>query len=182
VLEPELFETTTYSVGEVRVRGLRASYCGTQCMTSDNQGDPAFGGSALIVARGGLDALCAMPLGGEMQAAIRQARAFDAATAEFHGLFASRRNYDVLRARDTRGEWHCGVLEQSWRIGGASGAEVAALEAFEADPALAAVRACSTEVYGGAPLPRGAIKHFDGIDARVGRLTKYTVVEAYEPA
>jgi hypothetical protein len=96
-------------------------------------------------------------------------------------MFASRRNYDVLRGRDARGRWHCGVLEQSWRMGGASGPEVAALAAFHADPGLRAVHARSTEAYDAdAPVPEGAIVHFRGVDSRAGPLTKYTLVESYE--
>jgi len=75
------------------------------------------------------------------------------------------------------------VLEQSWRIGGASGPEVAALEAFRADPLLRAVRAHSTERYGAhtAP-PPGAIVHFHGVDPVAGPLVKYTMVEPHELA
>ena len=95
----------------------------------------------------------------------------------------SRRNYDVLHGRDARGRWHCGVLEQSWRIGGASGPEVAALEAFRADPLLRAVRAHSTERYGAhAAPPPGAIVHFHGVDPVAGPLVKYTMVEPHELA
>jgi hypothetical protein len=75
------------------------------------------------------------------------------------------------------------VLEQSWRIGGASGAEVAALEAFRADPGLRAVRAECTEVYGPeAQPPRGATVYFRGVDALVGFITKYTTAQPYVDA
>jgi hypothetical protein len=75
------------------------------------------------------------------------------------------------------------VLEQSWRIGGASGPEVAALEAFRADPSLRAVRARSTEAYGEpAEPPRGARVHFNGVDPQAGPLVKYTIVEPHGTA
>jgi hypothetical protein len=180
VIEPNLADVMTYSVGQVRVAGIVASYFGTQRMTRDTRGAAAYGGSDLLVVRGGFDVLGALPLAPEVRAAIGQARAFDAATAEFAGMFASRRNYDAVRGRDGRGRWRCGVLEQSWRIGGASGPEVAALAAFRADPALPALHARSTEIYGdGAPVPGGAIVHYRGIDERLGPLTKYTVVEPH---
>jgi hypothetical protein len=72
------------------------------------------------------------------------------------------------------------VLEQSWRAGGASGAEVAALEAFRADPGLRAVRASTFEIYGQchAP-PPGAVVYFCGEDERVGSMTKYAVAGPY---
>src|SRR5207244_3884041 len=83
--------------------------------------------------------------------------------------FASRRNYDVARGLDAEGRWCCGVLEPSWRLGGASGPEVAALEAFRAGPALTVVRAWCVGVYGpcGEPPPQ-AVVHFRGVDDRLG--------------
>lgn len=184
VLEPNLEEAATYSVGQVRVDGVCASYCGTQKATTDNHGRPAYGGSDLVIVRGDYAALEEFPLPQDMRLAIRQARVFDAAAAQFPGLYASRRNYDVLSGRDARGRRHSGVLEQSWRIGGASGPEVAALEAFRADPGLRAVRACSTEAYGAdalvpAVVPRGARIHFQGVDPQAGPLVKFTIVEPH---
>lgn len=178
VVERNLEEATTFSVGQVCVADLLATYCGTQHMTSDNSGAPAYGGSDLFVVRGGYDALCVLPLAPEARDALSQARSFDAATEALAGFFASRRNYDVVRGRDDRGRWHCGVLEQSWRIGGASGAEAAALAAFRAEPQLRAVRARSLEVYGpGGRPPPGAIVHFCGVDELFGEITKYTLLE-----
>ena len=183
VVEPNLAELTTYSVGQVYVGAMRASYCGTQKATRDNGGELVYGGSDLLVVRGTYDELTRLSLPHEVQTAIRQAKAFDAAAKEFDGMFASRRNYDVLRGRDARGRWHCGVLEQSWRIGGASGPEVAALTAFRADDKLRAVHARSTEAYGeAAKPPPGAIVHFHGVDSRAGPLAKYTVVEPHAHA
>jgi len=181
VLEPSLEEEATFSVGQVWVDGMWASYCGTQKATTDNRGQPAYGGSDLFIVRGGFATLLCMALETEVRLAVHRALTFDQASAEFAGLFASRRNYDVLRGRDARGRWHVGVLEQSWRIGGASGPEVAALEAFRADPRLRAVRAQSTELYGAhARPPRGAIVHFQGVDPAAGPLVKYTMVEPKE--
>jgi len=71
------------------------------------------------------------------------------------------------------------VLEQSWRIGGASGAEVAALHAFHDDSSLRWVDASTHEVYAdGVTMPPGAQVQFDGVDADAGRLVKYTLVDA----
>ncbi|NLC36173.1 MAG: DUF3182 family protein, partial [Alcaligenaceae bacterium] len=44
VLETHLNEVTTYSVGQVRLPALTASYIGTQCLTRDNAGEPVYGG------------------------------------------------------------------------------------------------------------------------------------------
>jgi hypothetical protein len=180
VLEENLQDVTTYSVGQVRVADLVASYWGTQRLTSDGAGEAVYGGSDLVVARGGFDALPALGLAEGARLAVDQARAYDeAADACFPGLFASRRNYDVAQGRDPQGRRRSGVLEQSWRMGGASSAEIGALEAFRADPALQAVRASSMEVHGdGAEPPPHAAVYFRGIDERLGPLLKYAVVEA----
>ena len=53
----------------------------------------------------------------------------------------------MVQGRDARGELRCGVLEQSWRIGGASGAEVAALEVLMQGD-VDAVSASVVERYG----------------------------------
>jgi hypothetical protein len=181
VLEQNLEGVTTYSVGQVRVDGLLATYCGTQRMTTDNKGAMTYGGSDLVIVRGDWDALLGLQLASEVWLAIAQVRVYDAATQEFPGLLASRRNYDVLQGVDAEGRWRSGVLEQSWRIGGASGPEVAALAAFRADPNLRAVHAWCIESFGpGAAPPPGAIVHFHGVDDRAGPVAKYTQVEAYE--
>ncbi|MFP5405503.1 MAG: DUF3182 family protein, partial [Gammaproteobacteria bacterium] len=104
----------------------------------------------------------------------------DAAFESFPGMFASRCNYDVAQGVDDSGRWCSGVLEQSWRMGGASGAELAALQAFADDPDLQSVRASTTELYGAnAVVPRGASVCFAGTDDEAGLLTKYALVERY---
>jgi uncharacterized protein DUF3182 len=181
VLEEDLAAVTTYSVGQVRVADLVASYFGTQRLTPDNGGAAVYGGSELLVARGGFEALAGLGLPEEARLAVGRAQVYDAAAAEcFAGMFASRRNYDVALGLDAAGRTRCGVLEQSWRLGGASGAEVAALEAFRAGPAVRAVRAATVEVYGGAvpPPPPDATVYFRGVDERDGPMTKYATVEA----
>ena len=101
-----------------------------------------------------------------------------AAREHYSGFFASRCNYDVIRGFDAQGKCRCGVLEQSWRIGGASGAEVAALELFAADAGRNAAKVCCTERYGGGETPpEHAIVYYHGLDDDVGFITKYTTVE-----
>jgi hypothetical protein len=174
-LEQHLADVTTHSVGQARVDDLVATYCGTQRLTSNNRGQLVYGGSQLRVARGGFDALLALDLSASSRRAIEQAQRYDEAAFEcFDGLFASRRNYDIAEGADARGRIRSGVLEQSWRVGGASSAEVAALGAFHDDPTLVSVRASSTEVYGDeVRVPPEATVYFEGVDAHGGRLTKY---------
>jgi len=184
VIEQNLEDVTTFSVGQVRVADLIGTYYGTQFMTTNNRGLEVYGGSEITVVRGGFDALLALPLSDEVKLAVAQARAYDGAASEcFEGLFASRRNYDIARGRDGAGNVRSGVLGQPWRMGGASGAEVAALEAFRSDPALGAVRATTREVYGEAPeLPPSAVVYYSGVDGKTGALTKYALIEPHADA
>jgi len=181
VIEANLTEVVTYSVGQLQVGAVLASYWGVQRLTANNHGVEVYGGSSLTVVRGGFDTLLALPLAAPVRTAIEQACAYhDAALASFAGMFVSRSNYDVAQGVDGRGRWRSGVLEQSWRIGGASGAEVAALQAFAADPALRVVRAATTEIYGGtAAVPADATVYFDGVDEHAGRITKYARLEPH---
>jgi uncharacterized protein DUF3182 len=180
VLESNLRNVTTFSVGQVRVAEFVATYYGTQRLTKDNQGREVYGGSELIVMRGDYEDLLNLALAPETRLAVTQARAYDDAAAKhFPGFIASRRNYDVAQGLDASNERRSGVLEQSWRIGGASAAEIAALEAFRADRSLRVIRASCVEKYGLHDPPENAALHFRGIDDRVGAITRYTVVESY---
>lgn len=179
VLEENLKEVTTYSVGQVRVAGLVASYYGIQRSVRNNAGEVVYGGSDLIVIRGDLTALQRRENPEAAQRAIAQARVFDDAASDcFEGFLASRRNYDVAQGLDRRGTWRSGVLEQSWRVGGATSAEVLALEAFQADSSLDVLRASSVEKYGEeTQVPEGAITFYRGSDEYGGSIVKYAMVE-----
>lgn len=181
VCERNLAQVETLSVGQVRVGELLATYCGTQRLTVNNAGEEVYGGSDLVVARGDFDALLRLDLAPDALTAIAQARMYHAAVQlSYPGMYASRCNYDVAQGCDEAGRRYSGVLEQSWRIGGASGAEVAALAAFRDDPALAAVRASTVEVYGdGAHVPADAVVYFRGMDEHAGPLTKYSTLKGY---
>ena len=184
VVEENLRDARTFSVGRIEAAGIVATYCGTQCLTSNNHGAEVYGGSELTVVRGEFEGLLALDLPAPVRTAVDQARRYDrAADAHFDGFFASRRNYDVVQGIDHEGHSRSGVLEQSWRLGGASGAELGAVEMMLADPSLDAVRARCIERYGdGIVPPRGATLYYAAVDARVGRLTKYTVVERHADA
>ena len=178
VLEHNLTQVETLSVGQVRVAGILASYSGTQQLTQDNTGAPAYGGSDLTVVRGDFHALLATLPPGTRRKAVDQALVYDAAVRScYPGFFASRINYDVAQGLDAAGQWCSGVLEQSWRIGGATGAELAALEAFHADKSLQTVHARCVERYGPLrPVPPSATLYFQGEDPEVGLLTKYALI------
>ncbi|GHD01179.1 hypothetical protein GCM10007320_59300 [Pseudorhodoferax aquiterrae] len=177
VIEQNLREVQTLSVGQVHVAGMVATYFGQQRLTHNHQGAEVYGGSDLTVVRGDFQALLSLVLAPEVRTAVEQALLYDsAAQAAFPGFFASRINYDVAQGLMPDGQWRSGVLEQSWRAGGATGAEIAALEAFQADPQRQVVRASGYEVFGPCEtLPPGAVVYFRGVDDQVGPLTKYTV-------
>lgn len=181
VIERNLTKVTTMSVGQVRVGNLLATYYGTQQLTTNNAGENVYGGSTLTVVHGDFDALLRLVLAREALTAIEQARIYHAGVMQsYPAMFASRCNYDVAQGFDEQGRWQSGVLEQSWRIGGASGAEVEALCAFRADPSLRAVRASTCELYGtDTAVPADAMVYFRGVDESVGPITKYSRLEPY---
>lgn len=181
VIECNLNQAVTYSVGQVQVGSMLVTYCGTQQTTIDSIGRDVYGGSRLMIVRGGFGTLRTLDLSPAARTAVAQACAYHAsAMAAFPGMFASRCNYDVAQGFDDSGQWRSGVLEQSWRIGGASGAEIAALEAFQADPALDAVCASTTEIYqANPPLPHDAMVYCRHLDPRVGPIVKYARLEKY---
>ena len=109
---------------------------------------------------------------------MAQAQTYDRSTVNFPGFLASRRNYDVGQGLDARGQWRSGVLEASWRSGGASTAELAALTAFAQDSALQVVEATSVKRFGSLRKPPpGAVIHFEGDDPEEGPLLRYTLVK-----
>jgi hypothetical protein len=177
VLEENLRQVRTLSIGEIAVGSVRISYHGTQRTVGDNEGRPVYGGSDLVCVRGGWEALDALPMVPEIHAAVVAARRYDEATAEFHGFVASRRNYDVGQGIGVDDRPRSGVLEPSWRVGGASSAELAALAAFASDSSLQIVRASHVEEYGkGCRAPAGAIVDFQGDDPEAGPMLRYTIV------
>jgi len=176
VLEEDLVDVVTYSVGAVELGGRTISYWGSQNLTADHLGREVYGGSDLFVVPGDLDALAALDLPEELVRAVRCAARFDrAAHLAYPDILLTRRNYDVIEGTDADGRRRIGVLEQSWRVGGASGAEMAAFEAFRDDPALSHVRCSTIEVYGRVTPPPGATVYYAGDDPVVGPLTKYAM-------
>ena len=180
VLERNLAaDVQTYSIGFLRLGSLVASYFGTQRNTANRLGQEVYGGSTLTVVRGGFEALEQLAVGDEgARHAVALARGYHEAAREcFPGFLASRANYDVVRGRDAAGNLCAGVLEQSWRMGGASGAEVAALQALCDDPARLTARASTVEAHGEFdPLPDGAVLYYRGVDEHVGPITKYALL------
>jgi hypothetical protein len=178
VVERNLSNARTFSIGRVKVAGLEAAYFGEQHTTRNRHGIEVYGGTTLTVQRGGFDTLRTATDDPLLQQAIAQADMYHRAALDcFSGMFASRCNYDLVLGDDAQGAQRMGVLEQSWRIGGASGAEIAALQTFADDPAVSRVQASTVEQHGAdVALPHGAILYYQGLDPHVGPITKYALL------
>lgn len=181
VLEQDLDHVITHSVGQSFIGGKVLSYCGDQYLTEDGQGEQVYGGSNLLVVQGHYEDLLELELPDDVRLAIRQAQVFDRAADEaYPGFYASRRNYDIAQGVDSNGQRRSGVLEQSWRLGGASSAEVAALQSFVNDPGMRAIRVSSVETYIEQPLPTDAIEVYRGPAQYSDFLLKYVTVKSYD--
>ncbi len=181
VLEQDLHEVVTHSVGQSFIGDHVFSYCGEQYLTQDGQGEDVYGGSNLLVVPGYYEDLLKLDLRDDVREAIEQAQVFDTAADEaYPGFYASRRNYDIAQGLDSEGLRRSGVLEQSWRMGGASSAEVAALQSFINNPGLRAIRVSSVETYVDQPLPADAIEVYRGPAENSDFLLKYVTVKSYD--
>lgn len=181
VLEQDLQDVITHSVGQSFIGEHVLSYCGEQYLTEDGQGEKVYGGSNLLVVPGGYEDLLKLDLPDDVREAIGQAQVFDNAADEAYPTFyASRRNYDIAQGLDSDGQQRSGVLEQSWRMGGASSAEVAALQSFINHPGLRAIHVASVETYVDQALPADAIEVYRGPAENGDFLLKYVTVKAYD--
>jgi hypothetical protein len=182
VLEADLHEVSTLSVGQIVIDSIVLSYHGSQRLTTDNEGRSVYGGSSLVCVRGGWKALEEVRVPDEIRDGIAQAKVYDAAMREYPGFFASRRNYDVGQGIDADGRWRSGVLEPSWRVGGATAGELVAVNAFLRESELRLIEVAHVEEFGnGREAPPGAVVHFRGEDPRVGPLLRYTAIHRTQP-
>lgn len=162
VVERDLAETATWSVGSARVGAHHIAYYGTQRTVRDHAGRTVYGGSRLTVFHGSLTRLAATLPPGEAHEAVGMAMRYDRAVRAAYRVLASRCNYDVFIGHDRGGVRHCGVLEQSWRFGGASMAELLAMERFAREPSLQWLVAETVETYDGRPPPADAVPVWPG--------------------
>jgi Protein of unknown function (DUF3182) len=183
VLEADLHDVSTLSVGRIVIDGIILTYHGSQRLTTDNEGRSVYGGSNLVCVRGGWDALDRVFASDEIRVGIDQAKVYDEAMSEYPDFFASRRNYDVGQGIDADGRWRSGVFEPSWRVGGATSAELVAVNAFLRDPDLRVIEVAHVEEFGsGREAPPDAVVHFRGDDPKAGPLLRYTVVHRARPS
>jgi hypothetical protein len=159
----------------------RIAYFGMQQLTRSHQGVQVYGGSSLTCVRGDMDALRALLDDEAERRVLDCATRYDAQVSQaYPDFFASRRNYDVALGVDPSGMPRCGVLEQSWRVGGATPAEVLALEAMHLDDRLRRVRVSTHEVHGDIDPPLGAQVSYRGDDPVAGAMTKYALLDSQD--
>jgi hypothetical protein len=177
VVESNLRDATTVSIGQITIDDMTIAYHGTQWVAINNAGCRVYGGSALVCVRGGWEALLRVPMPGAIRLAATQAKLYEDAMREYPGFMVSRRNYDVAQGLDGKGRRRSGVLEAWWRSGGASTAELAALREFAEDPTLQVVEALAAKLFGrGREAPRNAVVHYRDDDPDEGPITRYTMV------
>jgi uncharacterized protein DUF3182 len=177
VLEENLREVRTLSVGHIEVDGLAVTYYGAQRLAKDNDGRSVYGGSDLVCVRGGWGALDALAMDPDARAGVAEAKLYNEAMKAYPGFIASRRNYDVGQGIDCEGQLCSGVFESSWRVGGASPAELLALTEFKQDPDAQVIEAAHVTDFGkDREAPRGAVVHFEGDDPDAGPLIRYTMI------
>lgn len=174
VVEADIADPATYSVGEMCLGGRSIAYVGTQGLSTGRDGRPVYGGSTLCVVRGRMADLPAVFRQPRLRRTVELAIAYDrAAQAAYPQLLCSRRNYDVLWGSDRHGHPHGGVLEQSWRIGGATPAELAAFDLLEREPDVVRVLASTVERHGPTRVPPQADVYCVLDDPRCGLITKF---------
>lgn len=180
VIERNLSKVKTWSVGTARIGDISISYLGIQNEIATASGQLVYGGSRLSCVRGDLSALLGSRASNEERRVVQMAMTYDSAADEcLEGFIASRRNYDVAAGETSDGGKFCGVLEQSWRCGGASGAELAAIEFFNSNPSALSVETETVERYGGHTAPSDARIVFEGVIENGEQLIKYTRVLAH---
>lgn len=129
VLEPNLIDPQTFSVGQIYLNGNFYSYFGQQETTTSPKGNPTYGGTTLTMVRGDFSKLSQIVPSPELRLAVQQAcTVYDAYS--IYNPIVSRANFDVIQGQTANGENLSGVVDQSLRIGGASPAEVMAIEAL----------------------------------------------------
>ncbi|MGH7158365.1 MAG: DUF3182 family protein [Candidatus Saccharimonadales bacterium] len=133
VLEPNLFDPQTLSVGQIYLDGKFYSYFGHQESTTSPKGNSTYGGTTLTMVRGTFETLATTSSEPIIRRAVQQAKTVYDAYSIYEPII-SRANFDVVRGEAKNNQILSGVVDQSLRIGGATPAEVLAIEALKAQP------------------------------------------------
>lgn len=146
VLEANINEAVTLSVGLIIFGNQEYSYFGKQKSVFHN-GRSKYGGTEIAMFRGNFNNLInRVDTGSNLHIAISQtSTVFDA----FGTLdpILSRANFDVVQGFNNKGEFLSGVTDQSFRLGGASPAEVLAISKLNSDKNIECVNAEVDLIY-----------------------------------
>ena len=95
VLEQDLQDVITHSVGQSFIGDQCISYCGDQYLTRDGQGEDVYGGSNLLAVPGSYQDLLKLDLPEDVRLAIQQAQVYDSAADEAYPGFYAPRGFDI---------------------------------------------------------------------------------------
>lgn len=130
VVEANIDSPTTLSIGTVYIAGRYYSYYGTQ-QNVIHDGRKVYGGTTLTLFNGDLEMLTRyVGNNPQLKKAVEQAQTVHSLYSHYDPLI-SRGNYDVVV-----GDNLSGVTDQSLRVGGATPAELVAIEALNTNPNL----------------------------------------------
>lgn len=166
------------AAGQTLLNGIQVSFAGSVRELPAQADQRYFGGTDVVLTRGGFDSLTPyFRNDNETLNAIQKIAGFHNNARQHLGLIASRSAYTVLSGTAHNDKNYSGVLEQSWRIGGSSGPEILAIQAFQDDPSLQAVNGVSRNLLGAdATAPPNARVHYRGDDSFYGPVTVYSCI------
>ena len=141
----------------------------------DNNGQSVYGGSDLVCARGGWDALEQLALLPHVRAAV-DAGAYDEAMRAYPGFMASRRNYDVGRGIDADGRRRFGVLNPRGALAVPAARNFSRRLHSHGTPTLRSSRHLAWSNWQQPQPPPDAVVHFHGEDPEAGPVLRYSVV------
>lgn len=148
VLEENLLDGETFSIGQTQVGEHLFSYIGQQHQTTNLQHESVYGGSSLLLVRGGFQQLLQLSGMKRIEHLLELTISYEKSIRQaFPELYASRRNYDLIVGKNARGHYKAAVLEHSWRFGGASIAEILAIRTLQRHPELQHTHAWTRERY-----------------------------------
>lgn len=133
VLEAFVQDPVTQSVGQVYIDGKVYCYFGQQTSVF-HEGRNKYGGTRVEMYRGEIENLPKFAPNESLRIAVAQSIKVRDAFSIYDPVI-SRMNFDIVQGINAKGEFVSGVTDQSFRLGGASPAEVLAIEELEENPA-----------------------------------------------
>jgi len=141
VIEPNLFEANTTSVGEIRLGDDVYSFLAFQKDDiASEDGRNRYMGADLITIRGTMENLLDLNEAGLVLDQVKKAVSFHQAYSYFKPVI-SRISYDVLCGTDFKGDVQIGVTDITARLGGSCPAVMLGVKVLDSDFTTEAVRA-----------------------------------------